>query len=407
MRELSVAEQRYHAVLAVIKDGRTVTETAAAVGVSRQTLHAWLARYEAAGLEGLVDGSHRPLSSPQQMPAQVEAAVLEARRKHPSWGPRRIAVEISKSAAGLAVTESSVYRCLRRTGLVEPDGRRRRKRQWKRWERGRPNELWQMDTVGGFLIADGSQAKALTGLDDHSRFCVSAQLMPRERTRLVCDGLRAAISCYGPPEQILTDNARVFTGRFFAPPVEVLFDAICRQYGIEHLLTLPRSPTTTGKIERFHRTLRAEFDTRQIFTSLQVAQQALDEWVAYYNTARPHQALSDATPAERFSLARDTADSRSGSATPVAPTRAVINSARAPDRTGDGWISRRVGPNGIVCVSWQQVSLGKHRAGERCDVLVTNQLLQFWIGAELVKTVTRTSTGEVRKKHAQGARARA
>jgi transposase-like protein len=83
MRELSVAEQRYQAVLAVIKDGRTVTETAAAAGVSRQTLHAWLARYEAAGLEGVVDRSHRPLSSPQQMPAQVEAAVLEARRKHP------------------------------------------------------------------------------------------------------------------------------------------------------------------------------------------------------------------------------------------------------------------------------------------------------------------------------------
>ena len=180
--------------------------------------------------------------------------------------------------------------------------------------------------------------------------------------------------------------------------------AICREYGIEHLLTLPRSPTTTGKIERFHRTLRAEFDTRQIFTSLQVAQQALDEWVAYYNTARPHQALRDATPAERFSLARDTADSRSGSATPVAPTRAVINSARATDRDGDGWISRRVGPNGVVCVSWQQVSIGKHRAGQRCDVLVNDQLLQFWIGAELVKTVTRTSTGEVRKKHAQGAR---
>jgi hypothetical protein len=64
---------------------------------------------------------------------------------------------------------------------------------------------------------------------------------------------------------IRIDNARVFTGRFFAPPVEVLFDAICREYGIEHLLTLPRSPTTTGKIERFHRTLRADFDTRQVF----------------------------------------------------------------------------------------------------------------------------------------------
>ena len=74
-------------------------------------------------------------------------------------------------------------------GLVEPDGRRR---EWRRWERGQPNELWQMDTVGGFGIADGTSAKALTGIDDHSRFCGSARLMRRKRTRPVCDGLTAA-----------------------------------------------------------------------------------------------------------------------------------------------------------------------------------------------------------------------
>ena len=71
-----------------------------------------------------------------------------------------------------------------------------------------------MDTVGGFLLADGTHAKALTGIDDYSRFCVSARLMARERTRPVCDGLTVAMLAYGVPEQILTDNGRVFTGRF-------------------------------------------------------------------------------------------------------------------------------------------------------------------------------------------------
>src|ERR1700744_2459613 len=146
-----------------------------------------------------------------------------------------------------------------------------------------------MDVVGGFPLADGSCAKALTGIDDHSRLCVCARLMARERTRAVCDGLRAALAAYGVPEQILTDNGKVFTGRFFHPPVEVLFDAICREHGIEHLLTAPYSPATTGKIERFHRTLRAEFDTARVFPSLRAAQGALDEWVAHYNTERPHQ----------------------------------------------------------------------------------------------------------------------
>ena len=100
-------------------------------------------------------------------------------------------------------------------------------------------------------------------MDDHSRFCVSARLMQRERTQPVCDGLAEAMRAHGVPEQILTDNGKVFTGRFHHPPVEVLFDRICRENGVEHLLTAPRSPTTTGKVERFHRTLRLEFDTTQ------------------------------------------------------------------------------------------------------------------------------------------------
>lgn len=65
------------------------------------------------------------------------------------------------------------------------------------------------------------------------------------------------------------------------------------------ILTQPRSPTTTGKIEPFHRTLRIEFNTRQVFKTLKAAQEALDEWVSYYNTQRPHQALADATPESR------------------------------------------------------------------------------------------------------------
>jgi transposase InsO family protein len=102
--------------------------------------------------------------------------------------------------------------------------------------------------------------------------------MARERTQPVCDGLSSALRCYGVPQQILTDNGKVFTGKYATPPVEVLFDRICRENGIEHLLTQPRSPTTTGKIERFHRSLRAGFDTRRTFSSLQAAQAALDEW---------------------------------------------------------------------------------------------------------------------------------
>jgi transposase InsO family protein len=394
MRELSVAEQRYQAVLAVIADGLSVKVAAEKAGVSRQTLHSWLARYEAGGLEALVDGSHRPRWCPHQMPAPVEAVVLELRRVHRYWGPRRIRHELRRRAlvpVAVLPSESAIYRCLVRGGLVEPDRRRRRAERFKRWERAAPMELWQMDVVGGFLLADGSHAKALTGIDDHSRFCVSARLMPRERTRAVCDGLALALRVHGCPQQLLTDNGRVFTGRFNHPPVEVLFDRICRQNGIEHLLTAPRCPTTTGKIERFHRSLRAEFDTRRVFSSLRTAQQALDEWVTYYNTERPHQSLDGATPAERFQRAD----------TPVGPpARPVELGALRTDRRGEAWVARRVSRNGVICVSWQQICLGVSHAGASVDVEVGEQLLRIWRADELIKTVTRTSRGEIRKKNA-------
>ncbi len=102
------------------------------------------------------------------------------------------------------------------------------------------------------------------------------------------------------PGEILTDNGKVFTGRFNQPPVEVLFDRICRENGITHRLTQPRSPTTTGKIERFHRSLRAEFRTDRVFADLAAAQAELDEWVDDYNTNRPHQGIGMDPPAQRF-----------------------------------------------------------------------------------------------------------
>jgi hypothetical protein len=100
---------------------------------------------------------------------------------------------------------------------------------------------------------------------------------------------------------------KVFTGRFgpAGSSAEVLFDRICAENGIRHLLTAPRSPTTTGKVERWHKTIRAEFLAEHDYKHATMAelQQALDAWVADYNTARPHQALGMRPPVERFEIA--------------------------------------------------------------------------------------------------------
>ena len=115
-----MAEQRYQAVLAVIGDGETVTDVAARFGVSRQTVHAWLAKYEAGGLEGLGDGSHRPRSCPHQMASVVEVAIARLRHAHPSWGPRRLVFELARAGVEPVPSESAVYRALVRLNLIDP-----------------------------------------------------------------------------------------------------------------------------------------------------------------------------------------------------------------------------------------------------------------------------------------------
>ena len=248
--EVSVVEQRYRAVLEV-KAGVPVTEVAARAGVSRQSVHAWVRRYEQGGLGALADRPKRPDTCPHQTSAQVEAAVCEMRREHPKWGPLRLAHELGKAGVVPAPSRMSVYRVLVRHGLIEPGPRKRPKDSYLRWERDEPMALWQLDIVGGAFLADGTEAKVVTGVDDHSRYCVIASVVARATGRAVCLAFAAALRAFGVPGEVLTDNGKQFTDRF-GKGGEVLFDRICRDNGIVHRLTQPRSPTTTGKIERFH-----------------------------------------------------------------------------------------------------------------------------------------------------------
>jgi transposase InsO family protein len=390
LKELSKVEQRYDAVVAVIRDGVRVSEVADKFGVHRDTVYVWLARYEAAGLDGLVERSHRPHRSPLQMAAATEARVLELRRLHAHWGPMSIRHRLEREGVDRLPSVSAIYRALRRASLIEANPRRKQLRTYRRWERGRPMELWQLDVVGGVLLADGTECKVLTGVDDHSRFCVCAGVTVRATARPVCGFFVAALERHGVPEEVLTDNGKVFTDRFGLRPAEVLFDKICRDNGIAHRLTAPRSPTTTGKIERFHRTLRTEFLTGRMFVSLEAAQHELDVWVGSYNTDRPHQSLKMATPAERFYDRQDST-----------PAPVLDASALVTDRSSDDWISRTVSSNGTIVVSNQQFSVGKHRGGRIVDVHVREQILEVWDAMELVKTVLRTSKGVVRKNKAE------
>src|SRR3954451_4125457 len=105
--------------------------------------------------------------------------------------------------------------------------------------------------------ASCAKGRIVSGVDDHSRYCVLARVVERATGRAICLAFSEALERYGAPEEVLTDNGKQFTDRF-GRGGEVLFDKICRRNGIAHRLTAPRSPTTTGKIERFHQTLQGE-----------------------------------------------------------------------------------------------------------------------------------------------------
>jgi transposase InsO family protein len=382
--ERNIVEQRYAAVMAVSQDGQTVSQVAQVYGMSRQTLHKWLRRYDAKGMAGLINGSHRPKRSPRQAPGEVEAAACEMRRRHAGWGPRRIAHELAKQ--GTAVSRSTTYRILVRQALIEPHARRRRPEDYKRWERSRPMELWQMDVVGGVLLTTDVELKMVTAVDDHSRFCVSAKVIERATAPAVCNAFVEALRRHGVPEEMLTDNGKVFTNRYSKfPMLEAAFDRICRENGIVHRLTKVRTPTTTGKIERFHRTLREELLSGRKFTSVEDAQAAVDVWVGTYNAERPHQSIGMLTPLQRFHAAKPV---------PFEETKTIT----APGPTTD--VERRVNRSGTITICRMRYTVGSSYVGRLVTARIEDSVVHCVYDGKIVKTLPRRHSGEIVRPNA-------
>ncbi len=224
--ELGLVEQRYKAVCEVL-DGATVIDVARRNGVARQTVHEWLRRYASGGLAGLADRSSKPASCPHQMAPEVEARIVELRRANPGWGPRTILHRLGPEGVDPLPGRSSVHRALVRHGLIDPTKRRRPRADYKRWERSRSMELWQMDIVGRFHLADGTEVSVVTGIDDHSRFCVCA---PPRAAGHGPAGVRRPGPCDAHPRRARPDPHRQRQG-LHRPvrkgPGPVLFDRIC------------------------------------------------------------------------------------------------------------------------------------------------------------------------------------
>jgi transposase InsO family protein len=287
-------DQRAAFLAAAGREGANVRAACRLSGVSPTTGYKWLAR-AAAGEP--FERSRRPQHSPRATPAALEAAVVEVRKSHPSWGGRKIHHALRLRGVERLPHPNTITDILRRHGLIDPQESERRQ-PWQRFERAAPNELWQMDFKGHFALTDGRRCHPLTVLDDHSRYAVVLAACADERRGSVVRGLTRAFRRYGLPEAMLMDNGPPW-GKDFEHRHTKLTAWLMR-LGIEPLHGRPHHPQTQGKNERFNGTLEREVIAGNSFASLRAVQARFDAWLEVYNRQRPHQALGDEPPASRF-----------------------------------------------------------------------------------------------------------
>jgi transposase InsO family protein len=301
----------------VREEGRPVAHIAAAMGVSRQCAHRWLARFDAEGEAGMFDRSSRPHRSPTRTEPEVEAIVVAARLE------RRVGPDVLGPELGVA--PRTVTRILRRHGVpclavcdpMTGEVIRASKHTAVRYERSRPGELVHVDVKklgripdGGGWRAHGRQMGSTSRdrkngpgfdyihsmVDDHSRYAYS-EILPDEKAPTTADFMQRAIGHFAARgiriEAVMTDNAWAYIRSSRLAKLFADIDAA-------HLVIKAHCPWQNGKVERFNRTLQTDWAYRQVFTSNQQRTAALDPWLETYNTQRRHSAIGGKPPVSRL-----------------------------------------------------------------------------------------------------------
>jgi transposase InsO family protein len=290
-------------VEAHVLEGRPVSELAAAHGVHRSWIYKLIARYQAGGYEALQPRSRRPRSCKHQTPADIVEAVLKLRKQLQKEGHDCGAATIAYHLAGEladgtpAPSVSTIWRILRREGLILAQPQKRPHSSLIRFEADLPNETWQTD-ITHWRLAGGKHAEIMNMIDDHSRLFLASQAFTTTKAQDVVDVFHKAASLHGLPASLLTDNGAVFT----ATPRKgkVLLQTELERLGIASKNSRPYHPQTCGKIERLHQTLKRYLTRQKPARSLAELQNQLDAFVHYYNTTRPHRALDGRTPLQAY-----------------------------------------------------------------------------------------------------------
>lgn len=287
-------EQRLLLLDAWLRSKLPATEFAALVGVTSTTLYAWRRRFEESGPAALMGRKRGRRGS--RLPEPTRRAILMMKQAHPEWGQDRIHDMLVRSA-GLEASAGAVQRVLLEAGYeVEESPTRPHPPKVRRFERSRPNELWQTDLFSFLLKRQRQRVHLVAYLDDFSRFLVGFGLHASASGALVREVLESSIANFGAPEEVLCDNgAQYHTWRG-----KSAFAKLCERRGIKRIVASPRRPQTLGKIERFWGTLWRELVEGAVFRDLQEARTRLEHFVGFYNFQRTHQGIGGLVPADRY-----------------------------------------------------------------------------------------------------------
>ena len=288
-------EQRFLILDTWKRSGLPAKDFAPLVGTTQQTLYSWKKKFERHGPAGLMN---QPRGGPKgsRLPNLTKRAILMLKEINPDYGCQRISDLLARGPA-LPASPGAVATVLKEAGYELEEVRTHpHKDRVRRFERASPNNLWQTDLFTLILKRQNRRVYLVAFMDDHSRFVVGFGLYASQSAVLVLETLRASLSSYGPPEEILTDNGT----QYVTWRGKSAFTKELEKRGIRHLVAKPKRPQTLGKIERFWGSLWRECVQTSIFLDLEDARRRIGLYIDHHNFHRPHQGIGSLVPADRY-----------------------------------------------------------------------------------------------------------
>lgn len=341
-------DERARFVLEYAGGDVSMAELCREYGISRKTGYKWWARHQAAGLEGLKDRRRAPHAHPNAFGEAITQRVLQLRRAHMGWGPRKLKKVLEREKGKrLWPAASTIGELLKREGLVVAQRPRPKTPPYTQpfAAADGPNQVWCADFKGWFRAQDGTRIDPLTITDAHSRYLLRCQAVAKTDTEAVRGICEAAFREYGLPRAIRTDNGAPFASRAIAGLSRLA--VYWMKLGIVPERIAPGHPEQNGRHERMHRTLKNAV-AQPAAANWRAQQRAFQQFRREYNQERPHEALDMQTPSALY--------------TPS--PRAYPERVPEPEYD-EGWEVRRVQSRGEFSWQHQDIFLSETLTGER------------------------------------------